>query len=140
MKNMNKILIVLVCAMGSVALACAQGASQSTPATAAPPVQVKPADAKDHAGDIVTVCGKVVDTKITKYGLAGRGKPVVFDIDQPEPNPVFYFVAFGSKEGGPDEAIAAYKGKSVCITGKVTMASGTPYIMAVDRSSIKTKE
>lgn len=143
MTNMNKLLIVLLCAMGSLALASAQAAAPSAPATAAPAATVKPTDAKNHIGDTVLVCGKVVDTKITKYGIAGMGKPVVFDIDQPEPNPIFYFVTFGSKDGGPDEAIAAYKGKNVCVTGKVSLASDVPYIMVkiTDRASnIKIKE
>jgi hypothetical protein len=48
---------------------------------------------------------------------------------------VFYFVTFGTT--GPEEAIAAYKGKSVCVTGKVTVQAGVPYIMADDRSRIK---
>jgi hypothetical protein len=127
MTNMNKILIAFICAMGS-ALAFAQ---------TAPAAHVSPAEAKNHIGETITVCGKVVDTKIGKYGLAGRGKPVLFYIDQPEASQVFYFVAFGTKEGGPDEAVAAYTGKNTCVTGKVSQASGQPYIMAVDRTSIK---
>jgi hypothetical protein len=122
--------MLLMSTLGLSALALAQGA-------AAP--NVPPADAKNHVGDTVTVCGKVVDTRINKYGIPDRGKPVMFDIDQPEPDSVFYFVTFGSKAGGPDEAIAAYKGKSVCVTGKVTLASGKPYIMAADRTTIKVK-
>ncbi|MGD0599690.1 MAG: hypothetical protein ABR988_07700 [Terriglobales bacterium] len=103
--------------------------------SAPPPPRITPTEAKSRAGDTVTVCGKVVDTKVSRYGLAGRGKPVTFDLDQPEPNPVFYFVTFGTT--GPEEAIAAYKGKSVCVTGKVTVQAGVPYIMADDRSRIK---
>jgi hypothetical protein len=103
--------------------------------SAPPPPRITPTEAKSRAGDTVTVCGKVVDTKVSRYGLAGRGKPVTFDLDQPEPNPVFYFVTFGTS--GPEEAIAAYKGKSVCVTGKITVLAGVPYIMADDRSHIK---
>jgi hypothetical protein len=103
--------------------------------SAPPPPRITPTEAKSRAGDTVTVCGKVVDTKVSRYGLAGRGKPVTFDLDQPEPNPVFYFVTFGTT--GPEEAIAAYKGKSVCVTGKITVQAGVPYIMAADRTQIK---
>jgi len=130
-----KILIVVIFMTTLLPLACAQGAA----APSATPPQVTPADAKNHTGETVTVCGKVVDSKINKYGIPDHGKPVMFDLDQPEPDPVFYFVTFGSKAGGPDEAIAAYKGKSVCVTGKITLASGRPYIMAADRTSIKVK-
>ncbi len=120
-------LIVMMCMTVVSALAFAQSAT--------PPPRVKPSDAKSHAGDTVTVCGKVVDTKVIPLGLAGRGKPVNFDLDQPEPHPVFYFVTFGTT--GPEEAIAAYKGKSVCVTGQVALQAGVPYIMADDRSRIK---
>jgi len=120
-------LIVMMCMTVVSALAFAQGAP--------PPPRITPTEAKSRAGDTVTVCGKVVDTKVSRYGLAGRGKPVTFDLDQPEPNPVFYFVTFGTT--GPEEAIAAYKGKSVCVTGKITVQAGVPYIMAADRTQIK---
>jgi hypothetical protein len=107
-------------------------------AQTAPPPRITSADAKSHSGETVTVCGKVVDTKISKYALAGHGKPVNFDLDQPEPNPVFFFVTFGSQSGAnPEEAQAAYQGKSVCVTGKITVVGGVPYIMAADRSQIK---
>jgi len=77
MTNMNA-LIVMMCMTGLSPLAFAQSAT---------PPRIAASEAKKHAGETVTVCGKVVDTKIPKYGLAGRGKPVTFDLDQPEPNP-----------------------------------------------------
>ena len=120
-------LIVMMCMTVVSALAFAQSAPL--------PPRITPTEAKSRAGDTATVCGKVVDTKVSRYGLAGRGKPVTFDLDQPEPNPVFYFVTFGTT--GPEEAIAAYKGKSVCVTGKITVQAGVAYIMAADRAQIK---
>jgi hypothetical protein len=120
-----------------IAFTCMTGLSLLASAQSAAPPRVTPADAKNHIGEMATVCGKVVDTKVGKYGLAGRGKPVSFNIDQPEPSPVFYFVAFGEQPAGPQEAIAAYQGKSLCVTGKIAAAEGTPYIMAADRTQIK---
>jgi hypothetical protein len=128
MKNIETF-IVAICLMCLSSLAFAQ--------SAAVPPRVAAADAKNHRGETVTVCGKVVDTKTSKYGIAGHGKPVTFDIDQPEPNPVFFFVTFGSEEGGPEEVVAAYQGKRVCVTGKVNVTTTAPYIMAADRSQIK---
>lgn len=115
---------------------CMTGLSLFASAQSAPP-RIAVAEAKNHIGESATICGKVVDTKISKYGIAGRGKPVTFDLDQPEPNPVFYFVTFGAQPGGPDEAINAYKDKSLCVTGKISVTAGTPYIMAADRTQIK---
>ncbi len=123
-------LIVTMCMTGLSLLGYGQNAA---------PPRITAADAKKHVGDTVTVCGKVVDTKVSRYGLAGRGKPVSFDLDQPEPNPVFYFVAFGAQPAGPEEVLAAYKGKSVCVTGRIAAVAGVPYIMAADRSLIKTQ-
>src|SRR4029077_11267943 len=122
-----KTLIVMICMTGLLPLACAQSAT---------PPRIAASEAKKHAGETVTVCGKVVDTKIPKYGLAGRGKPVTFDLDQPEPKPVFFFVAFGSQGGGQKEALPASEEKPVCVTGKIetTAEPAVPFIMAADRS------
>lgn len=100
-------------------------------------LRVSPKDAKDHIGDSATVCGKVMSTSVTKYGIAGHGKPVSFFLDQPESTAVFYFVTFGVKPAGPEEAKAAYEDKRVCVTGKIAMVSTIPFIMAADRSQIK---
>lgn len=128
-----KTLILMICMTGLSALALAQNA----PAT---PPRITAADAKNHLDETVTVCGKVVDIqKVPKYGLAGHGKPVTFDLDQPEPNPVFYFVTFGTKPGGPQEAIAAYQDKRVCVTGKIIGTASRPFILAADRSQIKVQ-
>ncbi len=129
MTNVMKTLIVMMCMTGLSALAFAQDA---------PPPRITAADAKKHIGETATVCGKVVDTKVSRYGLAGHGKPVVFDLDQPEPNPVFDFITFGTKEGGAQEAIDAYKGKNVCVTGLISQRpSVPPSIFVADRSTIK---
>lgn len=124
---MTKTLIAVMCLMAGSAIA--QNAQ---------PQRVAPAAAKDHVGQTATVCGKVVDATISKYGIGGRGKPVTFDLDEPQPNQVFYFVAFGTQAGGPDEAVSAYQGKHVCVTGKISTAASGPYILAADRSQVKT--
>lgn len=105
------------------------------------PPRVSAADAKNHIGVTATVCGKVVGSNVPKYGIAGRGKPVSFYLDQPESNPVFYFITFGAQPGGPEEAIAAYQGKRVCVTGKIDIvpSGGLPFVMAADRSQIQTE-
>lgn len=121
-------LIVMMCMVALLPLALAE--EKKSP-------RIPPTDAKNHVGETAIVCGKVVDIKVAKYGLSGHGKLVVFDIDQPEPNPVFTFMTFGSKEGGPQEAIDAYKDKNVCVTGSITKPpSGPPSIFVLDRTAV----
>ncbi|MBV9573758.1 MAG: hypothetical protein JOY93_06860 [Acidobacteriales bacterium] len=94
------------------------------------------ADAKNHIGETATVCGTVVDSKVWKYGIGGKGRPINLDLDQPEPNPVFYFVTFGDDRTKADDVAPAYKGKQVCVTGKVDQLRGTPFIMATEKTQI----
>jgi hypothetical protein len=125
-----KMLIMTICLAGLLPVALAQDAASK---------HLTAADAKGHIGETATVCGKVVDSKVSKYGIAGHGKPVSLDMEQPEPNPPFYFVVFATNPTPVHEVIDAYKGKNVCVTGKITTvpAGGPPFIMAADRSQVK---
>ena len=120
---------------------CIAGLSQIAVAQSSTPPRISASDAKNHPGETVTVCGKVVDTKVSKYGLAGRGKPVNFDLDEPEPHPVFFFVTFGSQAGtNPGEAQAAYQDKNVCVTGKITLYLGIPEIVATAPNQVQVQK
>ncbi|MGA8541427.1 MAG: hypothetical protein WB566_18130, partial [Terriglobales bacterium] len=103
--------------------------AQSTPATPTTPTvtppRIKAAEAKNHIGEMATVCGKVVDSrKIGKYGLGGYGKPVTFDLDQPETNSVFYFVTFGVLPEGSHHGPAAPS--TAAQPNTATPANGAP--------------
>lgn len=128
MTKSTGLLIPFACILCTLCVSVAQDAQ---------PAHIRPADAKNHVGEVAIVCGKVADFKVNKYGIANRGVPVMLDLDQPEPNPVFFVVTFGSKAGGPDDVKAAYKDKSICATGKITLAGGKPYIMSADGANIK---
>jgi len=111
------------------------------------PPKVAPADAKNHIGEMAIVCGKVVDSKVFKNGLSGYGTPIQFDLDQPEPDPVFYFIGFGPEVAAvqpveTQRSVDAYNGKQVCVTGKISAApgGGTPFILAAKSSQIKRQE
>jgi hypothetical protein len=95
------------------------------------------ADANNHVGEKITVCGKVVDTKISKYALSGHGHPVNLDLDQPEPNPSFFLVTFGSEGEKPEQVVANYQGKQLCATGKVAQLQGVPFIMISESTQIQ---
>jgi hypothetical protein len=96
-----------------------------------------PADANNHIGEKVTVCGKVVDTKVSKYALSGHGHPVNLDLDQPEPNPSFFLVTFGSEGEKPEQVAASYQGKQLCATGKVSQLQGVPFMMISESGQIQ---
>ncbi|MFZ0477792.1 MAG: hypothetical protein WAL71_01490 [Terriglobales bacterium] len=127
-----KTMAVLISLAGLSSLAFAE-----TPA----PKRVSPTEAKGHIGETAIVCGKVVDSRVPRNGLGGYGIPVSFDLDQPEPNPVFYFVTFApGPPDTPQKTLDAYNGKQVCITGKIGTqpgGNGTPFIFASDRAQIK---
>ncbi len=127
-------LVVMICMLGVTA-----AFAQTTPnAAKAAPTRVAPAEAKNHVGEMAIVCGKVVDAKIADPGV-GPGKQVYFYLDEPQTDPVFFFVAWGTQAGGPQEAVAAYQGKQVCVTGKIATFTGKTFIMAPDRSQIKVQ-
>jgi hypothetical protein len=143
MENMSSIktLVAAICATICMTGLAPLAFAQSAPSPA--PVRVTPADAKNHPGTLAIVCGKIVDAQIGDPGIAGLGKPITFDLDEPQPNPVFSFVTFGAKPGEMEEAhqaVAVYQGKQVCVTGKITVRpGGGPFIMAVDHSQIKVQ-
>jgi DNA/RNA endonuclease YhcR with UshA esterase domain len=85
------------------------------------------AEAKDHVGETATVCGSVVSAR---YAASTKGQPTFLNLDKPYPNRVFTVLIWGenrSKFGTPE---SEYKGKRICITGKITEYRGMPEIAA----------
>jgi DNA/RNA endonuclease YhcR with UshA esterase domain len=93
-------------------------------------------EAKNHAGESATVCGKVVSTH---YAERSRGNPTFINLDKPYPNQVFTILIWGSdrsKFGDPEEK---YRGKQVCVTGTITMYRGSAEVVAHEPSQIKLR-
>jgi DNA/RNA endonuclease YhcR with UshA esterase domain len=93
-------------------------------------------EAKDHIGEIATVCGDVVSTR---YAASTKGQPTFLNLDKPYPNQIFTVLIWGSnrrKFGTPE---IDYKGKRVCATGKITEYRGTPEIIANDPQQLKVE-
>src|SRR6476620_10630518 len=60
------------------------------------------AEAREHIGEVATVCGTVVSTR---YAASTKGKPTFLNLDKPYPNQVFTIVIWGSdrdKFGRPE--------------------------------------
>jgi DNA/RNA endonuclease YhcR with UshA esterase domain len=84
-------------------------------------------EAKDHIGETATVCGSVASTR---YAASTRGQPTFLNLDKSYPNQIFTVVIWGSnrsKFGAPE---SEYKGKRICVTGKITEYRNVPQIIA----------
>src|SRR5713101_1857923 len=106
-------------------------------ALAAPAIAQKKlmaSEAKEHFGETATVCGEVVSTR---YADSTKGQPTFLNLDKPYPNQVFTIVIWGnnrSKFGTPEND---YKGKRVCVSGKITAYAGLPEIVVDEPKQIK---
>lgn len=93
-------------------------------------------EAKNHIGETATVCGEVASTK---YAASSRGQPTFINLDKPYPNQIFTILIWGSdrpKFGRPEET---YRGKSICVTGKIKEYRGVPEIIAYEPAQIKVQ-
>lgn len=94
------------------------------------------AQAKQHFGQTETVCGEVVSTS---YAASSKGHPTFLNLDKQYPNQIFTVVIWGenrTKFGKPEED---YKGKRICVSGKITVYAGKPEIVASDPKQIKVE-
>jgi hypothetical protein len=95
---------------------------------------ISAAEAKNHVGEKATVCGDVASTH---YAARSRGNPTFINLDKPYPNQIFTVLIWGSdrpKFGDPEEA---YRGKHICVTGKLSDYKGIPEIIAYEPAQIK---
>jgi hypothetical protein len=92
--------------------------------------------AKDHVGEMATVCGEVASTH---YAARSRGNPTFINLDKPYPNQIFTVLIWGSdrpKFGDPEEM---YGNKHICAAGKINDYKGVPEIVAYEPSQIKVQ-
>jgi hypothetical protein len=91
-------------------------------------------EAKEHFGETATVCGEVVSAR---YAESTKGQPTFLNLDKSYPSQVFTIVIWGnnrSKFGIPEND---YKGKRICVSGKITAYAGLPEIVADEPKQIK---
>jgi DNA/RNA endonuclease YhcR with UshA esterase domain len=84
-------------------------------------------EAKDHVGETATVCGSVVSTR---YAASTKGQPTFLNLDQPYPNQIFTVLIWGSNRSKFGTPESDYKGKRICVTGKITEYRNVPQIIA----------
>ena len=97
---------------------------------------LSPPQAKNHIGEQATVCGKIVSTR---YADTTRGSPTLLNFDEPYPNQIFTLLIWGSdrpKFGNPE---TAYRGKQLCVSGRINSYKGVPEIVASDPTQVKVQ-
>jgi len=97
---------------------------------------IQAADAKDHIGERVTVCGQVASTH---FAERSKGEPTFINLDKPYPHQIFTILIWGSdrtKFGDPERT---YTGKHICVTGKIASYRGVAEIIAYEPSQISSR-
>lgn len=101
-------------------------------------VEVKASELKEHVGDSVKFCGKVVSAR-----LMDRMKhtPVFLNIDGAYPNQVLTVVIWAdSQKNFSNKPAEFYTGKSVCIYGKLEKYREKLQIVIQNESQLQVKE
>lgn len=92
--------------------------------------------AVNHIGQIGVVCGKV---ESTHYAENSRGSPTYLNLGKPYPDQVFTVVIWGRYRQNFEKPEHTYKGKHVCVRGKITEYQGIPQIEVKERKSLWIK-
>jgi len=79
--------------------------------------RVSPIEAKDHIGELATVCGQVASAR---FAARAAGNPTFLNLDRAYPNHIFTALIwgndrakFGSPEAGTEASAFASRGRSV---------------------------
>ncbi len=91
------------------------------------------AEAEAHIGEHATVCGMVASTH---YARRSRGKPTFLNLDAAYPNQIFTVVIFGDDRGNFGRPEATYKGRNICVKGKIKNYRGTAEMIVYAPSQI----
>jgi hypothetical protein len=87
------------------------------------------AEAKDHIGETATVCGEVVSAR---YAASTKGQPTFLNLDKPYPNQIFTVLIWGKNRSKFRTPESEYRGKRICVTGKITEYKSAAEIVAND--------
>src|SRR5258708_22073521 len=93
-------------------------------------------EAKDHINESATVCGNVVSAR---FSASTRGKPTFLNLEKPYPNQIFTVVIWGSNSTKCGTPEIEFKGKRICVTGKIENFRGVPEIAASDPQQVKAE-
>jgi hypothetical protein len=89
------------------------------------------AQAREHDGDHVTICGTVRNEHTAQ---SSKGKPTFLDIDSSFPEPVFVVVVWD--EDKPQVGALPPLKAHLCATGTINYYRGVPQMTVKDKSQI----
>jgi hypothetical protein len=94
-------------------------------------------EAKDHVGEVATVCGKVASAH---FASATKGQPTFLNLDEPYPKEIFTALIWGSDRGKFGNPESKYRDARICVTGRVSSYRGTPEIVVSEPTQIVIQE
>ena len=106
----------LSCTNGLLVLAAFLAASVTSAADT-----LDPAEAANHVGEEVTVCGEVTGAKYSRHR---NRKPTFIDFGPPHPNQHFTALIRGEYRDKFDYVPESLFGKTVCVSGTITEYKG----------------
>jgi hypothetical protein len=96
--------------------------------------KIAPAEAKDHIGEMATVCGTVVSSR---FAASTKGQPTFLNLDQPYPNQVFTVLIWGNDRNKFGRPEIDYQNAWVCASGKIVSYRGKAEIVVSDSSQLR---
>jgi hypothetical protein len=84
-------------------------------------VRITPEAALTHVGESATVCGMVASAR---YAAKSKGSPTFLNLGKPYPQHVFTAIIWGRRRSHFSYKPEELQGRSVCITGTVTVHKG----------------
>jgi DNA/RNA endonuclease YhcR with UshA esterase domain len=92
--------------------------------------------AQNHIGEKATVCGVVASTN---YASSSNGEPTFLNLGEAYPDHVFTAVIWGENRERFDEPEVKYRGKNVCVTGKIKSYRGVAQIILYSEKQVKIR-
>lgn len=99
---------------------------------------ISSSEIKDHIGQIVSICDRIVDGKFLETGIT---KPTLLNVGGAYPNHVFTIVInFESRANFPFKPEEFYLNKRVCVSGKLVDFKGKPQMIVMSPADMILNE
>jgi DNA/RNA endonuclease YhcR with UshA esterase domain len=123
-----KLTITLVIILSGAAVFAQQPENKTDQSISSEPVS--PEAAKNYDGSLITVCGKVFGIHTGQSGVS------MLNFGAAYPENTFTAVIFAD-DASKFEKAEEYKGKQLCVTGRVKLYKGKAEIVLKDRNQLK---